>query len=226
MISVAINVGAVLAGGLLGLLCGRGFPERISDTVMKGLALCVLYIGISGAFVGEHIMVTILAMAAGGALGELLDLDGRLNRLGQSLERRFGGRPGQKSLAEGFVTASMLFCVGAMAIVGSLQSGLVGDHSTIIAKSLIDGIAALVLASTLGLGVLFSGLAVLVYQGSIVLGARVLEPLLDTVTVNEMSCVGSLLIVGLAFNMLGLTNLKVTNYIPAIFLPMLFCCFV
>ena len=106
------------------------------------------------------------------------------------------------------------------------QSGLVGDHSTIIAKSLIDGIAALVLASTLGLGVLFSGLAVLVYQGSIVLGARVLEPLLDTVTVNEMSCVGSLLIVGLAFNMLGLTNLKVTNYIPAIFLPMLFCCFV
>lgn len=226
MVSVAINVGAVLAGGLLGLLCGRGFPEHIADTVMKGLALCVLYIGISGAFDGRYILVTILSVAVGGALGELLDLDGRLNGLGRRLEQKFGGGAGQKSLAEGFVTASMLFCVGAMAIVGSLQSGLVGDHSTIIAKSLIDGIAALVLASTLGVGVLFSAAAVLVYQGSIVLLAELLEPLLDTVTINEMSCVGSLLIVGLSFNMLKITNIKVTNYIPGIFLPMLFCYFV
>lgn len=231
MISVFINVGAVLLGGTVGLFFNRSFPQHIADTVMKGLALCVLYIGISGALEGNYILVTILSVALGGAIGEWLDLDGKLNRLGQKLEQQFGGkgnaaegRP-RKSLAEGFVSASMLFCVGAMAIVGSLQSGLVGDHSTIIAKSLIDGIAAVLLASSLGAGVLFSAGAVLLYQGSIVLLAETLEPLLDAATVAEMSCAGSLLIVGLALNMLDLTHLKVTNYIPAVFLPMLFCRF-
>ncbi len=231
MISVFINVGAVLLGGTVGLFFNRSFPQHIADTVMKGLALCVLYIGISGALEGNYILVTILSVALGGALGEWLDLDGKLNRLGQKLEQQFGGKENaaegrpRKSLAEGFVSASMLFCVGAMAIVGSLQSGLVGDHSTIIAKSLIDGIAAVLLASSLGAGVLFSAGAVLLYQGSIVLLAETLEPLLDAVTVAEMSCAGSLLIVGLALNMLDLTHLKVTNYIPAVFLPMLFCRF-
>lgn len=229
MVSVFINVGAVLLGGTVGLFFNRSFPQHIADTVMKGLALCVMYIGISGALEGNYILVTILSVALGGALGEWLDLDGKLNRLGQRLEQQFGGgadaqRP-RKSLAEGFVSASMLFCVGAMAIVGSLQSGLVGDHSTIIAKSLIDGIAAVVLASSLGAGVLFSAGAVLVYQGAIVLLAETLEPLLDSTTVAEMSCAGSLLIVGLALNMLDVTHLKVTNYIPAVFLPMLFCRF-
>lgn len=231
MLSVFINVAAVLLGGTLGLFFNRSFPQHIADTVMKGLALCVLYIGISGAFEGNYILVTILSVALGGALGEWLDLDGRLNRLGQRLEEKFGGKmanaggAARKSLAEGFVSASMLFCVGAMAIVGSLQSGLTGDHSTIIAKSLIDGIAAVLLASSLGAGVLFSAAAVFVYQGSIVLLAETLEPLLDTATVAEMSCAGSLLIVGLALNMLDLTHLKVTNYIPAVFLPMLLCQF-
>ena len=232
MVSVFINVAAVLLGGTLGLFFNRSFPQRIADTVMKGLALCVLYIGISGALEGNYILVTILSVALGGALGELLDLDGKLNRLGQKLEQQFGGQADlneggrtRKSLAEGFVSASMLCCVGAMAIVGSLQSGLVGDHSTIIAKSLIDCIAAVLLASSLGAGVLFSAGAVLLYQGAIVLLAETLEPLLDSATVAEMSCAGSLLIVGLALNMLDLTHLKVTNYIPAVFLPMLFCRF-
>lgn len=231
MLSVFINVAAVLLGGTLGLFFNRSFPQRIADTVMKGLALCVLYIGVSGALEGEYVLVTILSVALGGALGEWLDLDGRLNWLGQRLEEKFGAqteaadgqRGARKSLAEGFVSASMLFCVGAMAIVGSLQSGLTGDHSTIIAKSLIDGIAAVLLASSLGAGVLFSAAAVFVYQGAIVLLAETLEPLLDASTVAEMSCAGSLLIVGLALNMLDLTKLKVTNYIPAVFLPILIC---
>lgn len=218
-----INVAAVLLGGAVGLICGRHFPKRIADTVMAGLALCVLYIGISGAFEGEKTLVTILSVAVGGALGEVADLDGRLNALGQKLEQRFGG--GRSSLAEGFVSASMLFCVGAMAIVGSLQSGLTGDHSTIIAKSLIDGIAAVLLASSLGAGVLFSAGAVFVYQGSIVLLAEVLAPVLSDAVVAEMGCAGSLLIVGLALNMLKLTEIKVTNYIPGIFLPIIFCQF-
>lgn len=229
MLSVFINMAAVLAGGTLGLFFNRSFPQHIADTVMKGLALCVLYIGISGALEGDYILVTILSLALGGALGEWLDLDGRLNWLGQQLEEKFGAKgesdTPRKSLAEGFVSASMLFCVGAMAIVGSLQSGLVGDHSTIIAKSLIDGIAAVLLASSLGAGVLFSAGAIFLYQGSIVLLAETLEPLLDSATVAEMSCAGSLLIVGLALNMLDLTHLKVTNYIPAVFLPIIICRF-
>lgn len=230
VLSVFINIGTILLGGMLGLFFNRSFPPHIADTVMKGLALCVLYIGISGAFEGNYILVTIISVALGGALGEWLDLDGRLNRLGQFLEEKFGSKTAlvgapRKSLAEGFVSASMLFCVGAMAIVGSLQSGLTGDHSTIIAKSLIDGIAAVLLASSLGAGVLFSAAAVFVYQGSIVLLAEMLEPLLDSATVAEMSCAGSLLIVGLALNMLDITKLKITNYIPAVFLPILLCIF-
>lgn len=225
MISVLINMAAVLIGGMVGLFFGRRFPQRVADTVMQGLALCVLYIGISGAFDGQGALVMILSIALGGILGELLDIDGALNRLGKALEDRLGGALGGSPLAEGFVSASMLFCVGAMAIVGSLQSGLVGDHSTIIAKSVIDGIAAVVLASGLGAGVLFAALAVGVYQGSIVLLAEALQPLLSDTVVAEMSCAGSLLIVGLAFNMLGVCKIKVANYIPAIFLPIILCRF-
>lgn len=224
MISVAINIAAILLGGTLGLILGRRFPQKLADTVMQGLALCVMYIGISGALEGQNTLITIISLAVGGALGELLDIDGKLNRLGEALEDKFGG--GQTSLAEGFVSASMLFCVGAMAIVGSLQSGLVGDHSIIIAKSVIDGIAAVLLASSLGAGVLFAAAAVGVYQGAIVLLAEWVQPLLGDATVAEMSCAGSLLIVALSLNMLKLTNIKVANFIPAIFLPVVLCLFI
>lgn len=225
MISVVINMAAVLIGGTVGLFLGRRFPRRIADTVMQGLALCVLYIGISGAFDGENALIMIVSVALGGVIGELLDIDGALNRLGDGLQQRLGGVFGGSPLAEGFVSASMLFCVGAMAIVGSLQSGLVGDHSTIIAKSVIDGIAAVLLASSLGAGVLFSALAVGVYQGSIVLLASTLQPLLSDNVVAEMSCAGSLLIIGLALNMLNICKIKVANFIPGIFLPIVLCMF-
>lgn len=225
MISVVINMAAVVAGGTAGLFFGRRFPKRVADTVMVGLALCVLYIGISGALGGQNTLITILSVALGGMLGELMDIDGGLNKLGQKLEAKLGGVFGGSPLAEGFVSASMLFCVGAMAIVGSLQSGLAGDHSTIIAKSVIDGIAAVLLASSLGAGVLFAALAVGVYQGAIVLLAECLQPLLSDAVVAEMSCAGSLLIIGLAFNMLNVTKIKVANYIPAIFLPIILCRF-
>lgn len=225
MISVVINMAAVLAGGTVGLVLGRRFPRRVADTVMQGVALCVLFIGISGAFAGENSLVMILSVALGGVLGELIDIDGALNRLGQTLEHKLGGVCGGSPLAEGFVSASMLFCVGAMAIVGSLQSGLMGDHSTIIAKSLIDGITAILLASSLGAGVLFSALAIGAYQGSIVLLASVLQPLLSDAVVAEMSCAGSLLIIGLGLNMLNICKIKVANFIPGIFLPILLCMF-
>lgn len=229
MIATIVNAGAILAGGLLGLVFRKGLPQRISDTLMKGLALCVMLIGISGSLKGENTLIAILSIALGAVLGELIDLDKHLNRLGSFLQRKLTkkspAQEGGSHFAEGFVSASLLFCVGAMAVVGSLDSGLVGDHKTLFAKSLIDGMSAMVLASTLGAGVLMSAVPVFVYQGLITLLAGFLAPVLTDSIVAEMTCVGSLLIIAISLNMLGLTKLKVMNYLPAIFIPIALCQF-
>jgi uncharacterized membrane protein YqgA involved in biofilm formation len=171
---------------------------------------------------GENILITILSMVFGTLVGEWIDLDKKINQLGDEIESRVSSENKEHSVSNGFVTASLLFCVGAMAIVGALQSGLTGNHDTLFAKSLIDGIAAIVMASSLGIGVLLSAGLILVYEGGITLFANVLAPLLTDSVINEMTCVGSLLIVGLALNMLKLTNLKIMNYAPAVFFPILF----
>ncbi|MGI6588058.1 MAG: DUF554 domain-containing protein [Peptococcia bacterium] len=218
LLGAVVNSLAVVMGGSIGLLLKRGLSAKVGETIMGGLALCVLYIGISGSLAGEHILLAILAMALGALCGEWLDLDGRTKRLGERWQV-------DSMIAQGFITASLLFCVGAMAIVGSLQSGLTGNHETLFAKSLIDGIAALVLASSLGVGVLLSGGLLLVYEGGLTLLAKVIEPYLTTSMINEITCVGSLLIIGIALNMLKVTNLKIMNYVPAIFFIIIFCLF-
>ena len=149
-------------------------------------------------------------------------LEGKVNNLGNLIETKFQTKDDTLSITKGFVTASLLVCVGAMSIVGALQSGLTGNHETLLAKSLIDGIAALVLASSLGVGVLLAGGLVLIYEGSISLLASVVAPLLTESVINEMTCVGSLLIIGLALNMLKVTDLKIMNYAPAAFIPIIF----
>ena len=217
MLGTIVNCITVVLGSLIGLLVKRGIPEKMNTAIMQGMALCVLYIGISGSLECRNILVVIVSMAIGTVIGEGIDLDKRLNNLGKKLEEKAG--KGDGSIARGFVGASLLFCVGAMSIVGSLQGGLSGNHDTIFAKSLIDGIAAIVLTSTLGIGVVFSTLFILVYQGGIALCANFLAPVLTDVIIAEMTCVGSLLIIALAFNMLNITKLKVMNFVPAIFLP-------
>ena len=152
-------------------------------------------------------------------LGELLDLDGRIHALGDWVERRFAKKQSKTSISEGFVNASLLFCVGAMAIMGALDSGLTGDHATLYAKSTLDGITSIVYGSAL------SGVAVFLYQGLITLCASFIAPFLSDVVIAEMKCVGSLLIIGLSFNMLGMTKIKVMNYVPAVFFPILLCTF-
>jgi hypothetical protein len=217
-----VNGAAIVLGGSVGLVLKKGLSDRIAKAVMNALALCVLYIGVSGMLKGENVLITILSMVFGTLVGEWIDLDEKINQLGDAIEQKVSS-PGEKvSVSKGFVTASLLFCVGAMAIVGALQSGLTGNHDTLFAKSLIDGIAAIVMASSLGIGVLLSAGLVLVYEGGITLFANVLAPLLTDSVINEMTCVGSLLIVGLALNMLKLTNLKIMNYAPAVFFPILF----
>ena len=234
MLGTIVNAAAIVVGGAFGLLLKKGLPKRMADTLMIGLGLCTLYIGISGCLEGENTLVLIVSMVVGTIIGEAVYLDDKINRLGKFLERKFSGKPEnieadaefptQKvSLAEGFVTSSLLFCVGAMAIVGSLQSGLTGNHETLFAKSTIDGVAAIIFASTLGTGVMLSAGLLFVYQGSITLLARFIEPFLTSPVIAEMNCVGNVIIIGVAMNMLGISKFKVMNFVPAIFLPIVLC---
>ena len=220
-----VNSLTIIAGTVVGMLLGKFIPERMSDAVSKGVALCVLYIGIDGMLDGENTLVAIISTVIGAIIGELLRLDDRMHYLGDWVERRFAKNGAKGSISEGFVSASLLFCVGAMAIMGSLDSGLLRDHSTLYAKATLDGITSIVYGSTMGVGVALSAVPIFLYQGAIALGASFIEPFLTAAVIAEMKCVGSILITGLALNLLGLTKIKVVNYVPAIFLPILLCTF-
>ena len=221
MLGVLANTIAVLIGSAVGLLFKKGIPEKYSNAVMTGIALCTVYIGVSGSLKGENTIVIIVSMALGAVAGTLLDLDGGLNRLGQYLEKKFN-KGGTGKIAQGFITASLLFCVGAMTIVGSLTAGLTGDNEMLYTKSVLDLISASMLSVSLGIGVMFSAVFVLVFQGAIALMAGFLEPVLTTAAINEIICAGSLMILALGLNMLGITKIKVANYLPAlVFAPFL-----
>lgn len=227
MLGTIVNAGAILLGGFIGLLFKKGLNKRITETVMAGLALVVLYIGISGALEGQNVLIAVISLALGGAVGGALDFDGKFNAFAHRLEQTLvKDDDGTSTFGQGFVTATLLFCVGAMAIVGSLNSGLNGDHEVLFAKSLIDGISAAMFSAALGPGVLLSAAAVFAYQGAITLLATAIAPVLSDAVVAEMTCAGSLLIMGLGLNMLGAAKIKVMNYILAVFLPILLCLFI
>lgn len=229
LVGTLVNTAAVIAGSLLGLLLGNILPERLRDTVMKGLGLCTLFVGIDGMLGGSNALITIISVAVGAVIGELCDLDGHLNRFAEGLEARFKkGRGGSgPSLAEGFVTASLVFCVGAMTIVGALNDGLTGNHEMLFTKATLDFVSSIIFASSLGLGVMLSAAAVFTIEGGVACLASLVAPILqqNANTVPEMTVVGSVLIVGISLNLLGVTKLKVMNYVPAIFLPILLCYF-
>lgn len=224
IIGAIVNAAVVILGGIIGVFAGKAFSEKISDTIMKGLGLVVVLIGISGALEGEKILVTIISIALGALIGEAIDIDKFFHGLSEKAENRFAkGHTKTGNFAEGMCAASLLFCVGAMSVVGSLQAGLTGDCSTIFTKSLIDFIAAIILASTLGIGVSFASVPLFVYQGGITLCAGMVAPFLSNAVVAEMTCTGSLIIFALGLNMTGASKIKVANYLPAIFLPILIC---
>ncbi len=227
-----VNAGAILAGGTIGWLAKRGIPERFKTTIMQGIGLSVLIIGLSGTLQGilryvgtprmDRIYLTgmILCMVVGGLLGEALDIEKRLDQLGEWFQKKFA--KGENTFAEGFVTASLVYCVGAMAIVGSLEDGMSGNTQILFAKSILDGVSAIVFAATLGMGVTFSFVPVLLYQGAITLLAGVLKPWLSDEVISQMSLVGSVLIMGIGFNILEIRRIKVGNMLPAIFLPWIY----
>lgn len=219
MIGTIVNAAAIIVGGLLGLLLKKGISERFNEIIMKGVALCVLVIGITGVFAESSILITIVCIVIGAIIGEALNLDRGINRLGDTLQAKLAKNSEGNSFARGFVSASLLFCIGAMAVVGSLEAGLEKKYTTLFTKSLLDGISSIVFASSMGSGVLLSAIAVFTVQGVITLLAQWVAPLLGDAVVNQMTCIGSVLIIGLGLNMLGLTKIKVINYVPAIFIP-------
>lgn len=217
-----VNCGTVLIGSAVGLLLKKGIPKRIEELVMSAVGLSVLFIGISGLDDSKNTIVLILSMVLGTVIGSLLNIDKGVKKLGDLAEKKLqkNRSEGQPSFSEGLVTSTLVFCVGAMTVVGSLQSGLTLDHSTIYSKAVLDLITSAILASSLGIGVMASIVPLFVYQGGIALLASVLEPILTETMIGEMSAVGSLLIVALALNLLKITNIKLMNMIPAIFMPM------
>ncbi|WP_028584183.1 DUF554 domain-containing protein [Desulfogranum mediterraneum] len=222
MLGTIVNALAIIAGSLLGLLFSKGIADRYKEIVMSSVGLAVALIGIKSALVSDSLMVVILSVILGGLCGEFLRIEDHLERLGAFLERRVAARSSDtSSFARGFVTASLVFCVGSMAIVGSLESGLTGNHQTLFAKSVLDGVTSVIFASAMGLGVIFSSLAVFCYQGLITMTAVLMKNLLIPETIEQMTSVGGLLILAIGLNLLKITTIRVGNLIPGIFLPLL-----
>lgn len=240
MLGPAVNAIVIVVCGLLGSFLIRGIPPRFEKIITKALGLCTLFIGIKGALENQHGLLLVMSMVIGTVLGELINIDALMNRLGAWAERRLGmgnsaasnevaasseagGIAQTRSFSKGFVTASILFCTGSMAIVGSMQSGLVGNHEILFTKSILDGSISIVFGASLGVGVVFSAVPVFVYQAGIALASMAVKEFLTPDIIREMSAVGSLIIAAIGFNFLGLKEeIKVANFIPAIFIPLVY----
>ncbi len=227
ILGALVNGIATVFGGVLGLVFKRRVSQKLGDFLMSGLGLCVVLVAVQGMVKGGDVIVTVLSIVIGGALGYWIDIDRAVHRFGDWVQRRinkaFKGRTAFGNFSDGFVASTLFICIGAMAILGSLQSGLQLDHSTLYAKALIDMVVVMVMATTLGIGVPFSGVCVFVYEAILSLGASLLAPYLTDAVINEMVCAGSLLLLAIGLNMLKITDIKVANFLPAAFLPIVVC---
>lgn len=222
MIATVINVVLVIIGSLIGLIFKNRINENFSKAIVTGLALCVLVIGIQSAIQTQNMTLVIISMVIGITLGEALDIEGKLYGIGDKLKNKFGGKDDSSTFAEGFLSASLLFCIGSMAIMGSMEAGINKDYSILISKSIIDGVTAISLAAALGIGVLFSIIIVFLYQGAFTVIATFAGNFMSEIMINEMSAVGGVLIIALAVNMLGIKKIRVGNMLPAVFVPLLY----
>ncbi len=209
-----VNTGTVILGSLIGLAVGSRLPEKVKQIVMNGLGLCTLLIGFKMAFKGEQILLIIGSLVLGGIIGEFLNIEGWLERLGEKIKKRVKSESG--NFVIGFVTASLVFCVGPMTVVGSIEDGIRGDASILYAKSVLDGFASIAFASGLGVGVLFSAVTVLVYQGLLTLLGQKLSFLLNQHVLNELTATGGLMIVGIGLLLLDIKKVRVGNFLPAL----------
>ena len=223
MLGVIINSVAVVIGSLIGLLFKNKISDKVSKPVMIGLGVCILYIGISGSLVGEQVLIAITSIVLGVIVGTILKIDDAVNKLGNKIEQKFKKENETESLAEGMVTATLLFCIGAMTVTGSIQAGLTGDNSILITKAILDFVSSIMLAASLGRGVMLSAISLLISQGLLVLLASIIAPYMSNSVINEITCVGSLLIILIGTNLMGITKVKVADFLPAIiFAPIIY----
>lgn len=220
MLGTIVNALAIVAGTGVGCLLKSGVRSNYQETIMHAVALSVLLIGITGAIKTTDLLLLIICLVVGSIIGEALKIEDRLAGLGQFIESKTSNSDG--SVAKAFVNSSLIFCVGSMAIVGSIESGLTGNHQTLFAKSILDGICSIFISSALGFGVIFSAAAVFVYQGLITLASAGLKTFLTDAMITEISGIGGVLIMAIGLNMLKITKIKVGNMLPAIFLPFIY----
>ncbi len=220
MLGAIANSAGVLAGALIGIILKKGIKEKYTETIMDGIAITVLVLGLMSALKMENIILVLASIAIGTLLGEMMDIDSGLEKLGSSLESKFGQK--DSTFSKGFVTGSLMYCVGAMAILGALESGLTGNHEILFAKSVLDFIVSIILASTLGIGVAFAAVPVLLYEGGIALLASTVKDLMTPELINEMSAVGGIMIMAIGVNVLGFKKIKLANMLPAVFIPIIY----
>lgn len=219
MLGLIVDTLAIVVGGVIGLLAKKGVPLSWNDQIMKAIGLGVLFIGVTGLSVGDNPILVIISMVIGTIIGIILKLDYRVNNIGIVLEKKFAKGEEHGKFSEGFVTACILFCAGAMAIIASLEAGLKGNNEMLFTKSVMDFVPSVLLASTLGAGVIFSAAMVFVYQGFFILTASFFAPYLSVAVTNEISAIGSLLLIAMCFNVIGICKFKIMNMVPAVFLP-------
>lgn len=221
MLGTIVNAFSIILGSLIGNILKTGLPDNIKNTIMQGLSITIMGIGLSMALKSQNMLVVTLSMVFGAITGELLQIEYHLNCFGENLEKRFGKNEG--NFTKAFISASLIYCVGAMAVMGSIESGLTGTHTTLYIKSVLDGVTAIVFASSMGIGVAFSAIPVIIYQGLITLAAAFVRAFLTEAIITEMTAVGGLLIFGIGINMLNIgVNIKVGNLLPAIFIAIFF----
>lgn len=223
MIGTIANALAIIAGGILGLLFKNAIPEKISEALLKATGLAVIAIGINLMLSGKNFTLLIISLVIGTIIGEVIDIEKNLDKFGAFIESKMKNK--ESNVALGFVTCTLVYCVGSMAIVGSIQSGLTGNHEILFSKAVLDGITAVTFAATMGAGVVLSGISVLVYQGAITMLASLMQSLLGTVVVNEMTAIGGVIIMGIGLNFLIANRMRVGNLLPSIFIPIIYYMF-
>ena len=224
MLGTIVNSLAVIVGGLIGILFKNVIPEKISDALLKASGLAVITVGIKLSLVGENLTLLIMSIIIGTGKGELINIEGRLDNLGAFVESKMKNK--QNNVTLGFVTCTLIYCVGSMAIVGSIQSGLTGNHEILYSKALLDGIMSISMAVSMGVGVIFSSVSIFIYQGIITVLAQSMQSLLSDVVVTEMTAIGGTLIMAIGLNFLEIKRIKVGNMLPAVFLPIIYFLFV
>ncbi|MDI3533957.1 MAG: uncharacterized protein PWQ82_322 [Thermosediminibacterales bacterium] len=219
MLGTIVNVLSIIAGSFVGIILKKGIPDRAKTTLMQVMGIVVLMIGTSMALKTKNVLVVLISLVLGGITGEALNIEKKLNQTAELFEQKIGEKSGD--FAKAFVSASLVYCVGAMAILGSLESGLSGNHTTLYVKSVLDGITSIMFSSSMGIGVMFSAIPVFVYQGTITLGASIVKTFLNDDVIREMTATGGILILGIGLNILEIKNIRVANLLPAVFIAII-----